>query len=303
MAKKLTNLKITKVSLVDEGACSAAHITLFKHKKGGSEKMTFEEMMNSLTEEQQAVIKAKFDAQNEELEEAKKAFSEKEEELEEAKKAFSEKEEELEEAKKAFSEKEEELEKVKQEKKDLETKASETEEEEDEDTLAIEVNSEDGVTKAKKELTEEEILKNVDSAVREMIQKAKSEAEIHKQAVLKMKEEKEIAEVTEIAKSLSGVGTEETKMVSMLRKAKSLDVELYAEVLKALQVANNIIADSELLKEKGQAGDKAGVDAWAQVDAKADEIAKTRGVSKAKATNIVIDEFPQLYQAYLDSLR
>ena len=290
MAKKLTNLKITKVSLVDEGACSAAHITLFKHKKGGSEKMTFEEMMNSLTEEQQAVIKAKFDAQNEELEEAKKAFSEKEEELEEAKKAFSEKEE--------------ELEKVKQEKKDLETKASETEEEEeDEDTLAIEVNSEDGVTKAKKELTEEEILKNVDSAVREMIQKAKSEAEIHKQAVLKMKEEKEIAEVTEIAKSLSGVGTEETKMVSMLRKAKSLDVELYAEVLKALQVANNIIADSELLKEKGQAGDKAGVDAWAQVDAKADEIAKTRGVSKAKATNIVIDEFPQLYQAYLDSLR
>ena len=92
-------------------------------------------------------------------------------------------------------------------------------------------------------------------------------------------------------------------MVSMLRKAKSLDVELYAEVLKALQIANNIIADSELLKEKGQAGDKAGVDAWAQVDAKADEIAKTRGVSKAKATNIVIDEFPQLYQAYLDSLR
>ena len=285
MAKKLTNLKITKVSLVDEGACSAAHITLFKQKKGGSE-MTFEEMMESLSEEQQAIIKAKFDAQNEELEKAKEECSEKEQELEEAKKAFSEKEE--------------ELEKVKQEKKDLETKASETEEEED---LAIEADSEDGVTKAKKELTEEEILKNVDPAVREMIQKAKSEAEVHKQAVLKMKEEKEIAEVTEIAKSLSGVGTEETQMVSMLRKAKSLDVELYAEVLKALQVANNIIADSELLKEKGQSFAGNDVDAWSKVDAKADEIAKTRGVSKAKATNIVIDEFPELYQAYLDSLR
>ena len=288
MAKKLTNLKITKVSLVDEGACSAAHITLFKQKKGGSE-MTFEEMMESLSEEQQAIIKAKFDAQNEELEKAKEECSEKEQELEEAKKAFSEKEE--------------ELEKVKQEKKDLETKASETEEEEEEDDLAIEADSEDGVTKAKKELTEEEILKNVDPAVREMIQKAKSEAEVHKQAVLKMKEEKEIAEVTEIAKSLSGVGTEETQMVSMLRKAKSLDVELYAEVLKALQVANNIIADSELLKEKGQSFAGNDVDAWSKVDAKADEIAKTRGVSKAKATNIVIDEFPELYQAYLDSLR
>ena len=289
MAKKLTNLKITKVSLVDEGACSAAHITLFKQKKGGSE-MTFEEMMESLSEEQQAIIKAKFDAQNEELEKAKEECSEKEQELEEAKKAFSEKEE--------------ELEKVKQEKKDLETKASETEEEEEEEAdLAVEADSEDGVTKAKKELTEEEILKNVDPAVREMIQKAKSEAEVHKQAVLKMKEEKEIAEVTEIAKSLSGVGTEETQMVSMLRKAKSLDVELYAEVLKALQVANNIIADSELLKEKGQSFAGNDVDAWSKVDAKADEIAKTRGVSKAKATNIVIDEFPELYQAYLDSLR
>ena len=292
MAKKLTNLKITKVSLVDEGACSAAHITLFKQKKGGSE-MTFEEMMESLSEEQQAIIKAKFDAQNEELEKAKEECSEKEQELEEAKKAFSEKEE--------------ELEKVKQEKKDLETKASETEEEEEaeaeDDDLAIEADSEDGVTKAKKELTEEEILKNVDPAVREIIQKAKSEAEVHKQAVLKMKEEKEIAEVTEIAKSLSGVGTEETQMVSMLRKAKSLDVELYAEVLKALQVANNIIADSELLKEKGQSFAGNDVDAWSKVDAKADEIAKTRGVSKAKATNIVIDEFPELYQAYLDSLR
>ena len=287
MAKKLTNLKITKVSLVDEGACSAAHITLFKQKKGGSE-MTFEEMMESLSEEQQAIIKAKFDAQNEELEKAKEECSEKEQELEEAKKAFSEKEE--------------ELEKVKQEKKDLETKASETEEEEEED-LAIEANSEDGVVKDKEKLTEEEILKNVDPAVREMIQKAKSEAELHKQAILKMKEEKEIAEVTEIAKSLSGVGTEETQMVSMLRKAKSLDVELYAEVLKALQVANNIIADSELLKEKGQSFAGNDVDAWSKVDAKADEIAKTRGVSKAKATNIVIDEFPELYQAYLDSLR
>lgn len=278
MAKKLTNLKITKVSLVDEGACSAAHITLFKQKKGGSE-MTFEEMMESLSEEQQAIIKAKFDAQNEELEEAKKAFSEKEEELE----------------------------KVKQEKKDLETKASETEEEEEEDEeeddLAIEANSEDGVTKAKEELTEEEILKNVDPAVREMIQKAKSEAEVHKQALIKMKEEKEVAQLTEIAKSINNVGTEEAQLVSMLKKAKSVDVEFYNEVLKTLQVANNIIADSELLKEKGQSFAGNDVDAWSKVDAKADEIAKARNVSKAKATNIVIDEFPELYQAYLDSLR
>lgn len=262
MAKKLTNLKITKVSLVDEGACSAAHITLFKHKKGGKD-MTFEELMKSLNEEQQAVIKAKLDEQTAELTKTKEKCSQAEQDLE----------------------------KAEQEKKDLETKVSELEGE---------------VEKSKQkqhEPSEEEVLKNVDPAVREIIQKAKSEAEIHKQAVLKMKEASETAELTNIAKSLTGVGTEETQMVSMLRKAKSLDSELYNEVLKALETANNIIADSELLKEKGQSGHDDSVDAWAKVDAKADEIAKSRNISKAKATTVVIEEFPQLYQEYLDSLK
>ena len=225
--------------------------------------MTFEEIMESLSEEQQAIIKAKLDEQNAELTKAKEECSQKEQDLE----------------------------KAEQEKRDLETKVSELEGE-------VETAKE-----KQQEPSEEEILKNVDPAVREMIQKAKSEAELHKQAILKMKEESETAELKEIAKSLSGVGTEETQMVSMLRKAKSLDGELYTEVLKALQVANNIIADSELLKEKGQSFAGNDVDAWSKVDAKANEIAKTRGVSKAKATNIVIDEFPQLYQAYLDSLK
>ena len=143
----------------------------------------------------------------------------------------------------------------------------------------------------------------MDPAVKEMIEKSRAEAEVHKQAILKMKEEAETAEISKIAKSLNGVGTEEAQMVTMLKKAKSLDVELYNEVIKALEVANNIIADSEVLKEKGTNVAKGEVDAWAQLDAKADEIAKTRGISKAKATNIVIDEFPALYQAYLDSLK
>ena len=99
MAKKLTNLKITKVSLVDEGACSAAHITLFK-QKGGNEVMTFEEMMAiSLSEEQQSLIKAKLEEQEAELAKSK-------EECEQA---------------------QTELEKAETEKKDLETKVSELE--------------------------------------------------------------------------------------------------------------------------------------------------------------------------------
>ena len=282
MAKKLTNLKITKVSLVDEGACSAAHITLFK-QKGGNEVMTFEKLMAELTEEQQSVIKAKLEEQVSELAKAK-------EECEQA---------------------QSELEKMTTEKKDLETKVSELEAEVEKANEEVHEAKEElekakeaeEVEKAKEDPTEEELLKNVDPAVKAMIEKSRAEAEVHKQAILKMKDEAETAEITKIAKSLSGVGTEETQMVTMLKKAKSVDVELYGEFLKVLEVANNIITDSEVLKEKGTNHAKGEVDAWAQLDAKADEIAKTRGISKAKATNVVIDEFPALYQAYLDSLK
>lgn len=288
MAKKLTNLKITKVSLVDEGACSAAHITLFK-QKGGSEVMTFDEIMANLTEEQQSVIKAKLEEQEAELAKSK-------EECEQA---------------------QTELEKAETEKKDLETKVSELEAEvekakeevqeanaaKEELEKAKEAEEAEEVEKAKEEPTEEELLKNVDPAVKAMIEKSRAEAEVHKQAILKMKDEAETAEISKIAKSLNAVGTEEGQMVTMLKKAKSFDAELYNEFLKVLEVANNIIADGEVLKEKGTNHAKGEIDAWAQLDAKADEIAKTRGISKAKATNVVIDEFPALYQAYLDSLK
>lgn len=56
MATKLKNLVITKVALVDEGSCSDAHIKLFKRKEGGNNPMTIEEILKSLSAEQQTVI-------------------------------------------------------------------------------------------------------------------------------------------------------------------------------------------------------------------------------------------------------
>lgn len=263
MPKKLVNLKITKVSLVDEGACSAAHITLFKQKEGGNKVMNFEELMKSLTEDQQAIIKAKLDSNTADLTKAKTDVDAANVELEKAKK----------------------------DKKDLESKVSELEGEVEKATADNKVQDED------------ELLKSVDPAVREMIQKARQEADVHKQAILKLKDANETVELTTIAKSMNNIGTDETQMVSVLRKAKTANGELYAEVLKVLEVANNIIKDSELLKEKGNSkGDSTG-DAWSAVDAKAEEIAKARNITKAKATSVVLDEFPELYQTYLNEMK
>lgn len=60
MATKLKNLVITKVALVDEGSCSAAHIKLFKRKEGETP-MNFEEILKSLSPEQQSIINAEVE--------------------------------------------------------------------------------------------------------------------------------------------------------------------------------------------------------------------------------------------------
>lgn len=60
MKNKLSNLVITKVAFVDEGSCSVADIKLFKRKPEGGVTMTFDEVLKSLPEDQQAIVKAKM---------------------------------------------------------------------------------------------------------------------------------------------------------------------------------------------------------------------------------------------------
>lgn len=60
MKTKLKNLVITKVALVDEGSCSAADIQLYKRKSEGGNKMTFDEVIKSLPEDQQKIVTAEF---------------------------------------------------------------------------------------------------------------------------------------------------------------------------------------------------------------------------------------------------
>lgn len=54
---KLMDLVITKVALVDEGACSDAHIKLYKRKGQGGTVMDFDSIVKALPEEQQTVLK------------------------------------------------------------------------------------------------------------------------------------------------------------------------------------------------------------------------------------------------------
>lgn len=83
MATKLTNMKITKVAICEDGANSAARINLFKKK--GDLPMNFEEIIKSLTPEQQEVINKACDKMKKETEDAEKEAKEAKEELAKAK--------------------------------------------------------------------------------------------------------------------------------------------------------------------------------------------------------------------------
>lgn len=92
MRNKLTNLVIRKVALVPEGSCSAADILIYKRKPEGGVTMTFDEIIKSLPEDQQAIVKAKLAEEAGKLpegalsaEEATKMKSEHEEALKKAK--------------------------------------------------------------------------------------------------------------------------------------------------------------------------------------------------------------------------
>lgn len=70
MATKLKGLLVDRVDLVDKGANPDAHIMLYKRDSGDiinkkeEKAMTFEELMKSLNDDQQAIIKAELDAKD-----------------------------------------------------------------------------------------------------------------------------------------------------------------------------------------------------------------------------------------------
>ena len=265
MATKLKNLVITKVALVDEGSCSAAHIKLYKRKEGGSI-MKFEDIMKALTPEQQAVVNA-------EIEKAKTACAE------ESKAALDKAAEDLKAAEdaKALAEQEKE-------------------------------NAMSELNKMKQEAnkSEEDILKNVDPAVRAILEKSRAQAAAAEAAVRKMKEEQDTAEAIAKAKELPNLCTGEEELSSVLKSLKATDEKLFNTVFGIMKSADAVIAKGAAFEEKGTSQEGNGniqkaADAWAKIETAAAEIAKSRNITKEAAVSVVIEEQPDLYRSYLDA--
>lgn len=251
MTTKLKNLVITKVALCDEGACSEAHIQLYKRRNEGGNTMTFEEIMNGLTPTQQAVVKAKM------TEEMKAAADKKETEM-----------------KDKLTTMEADNTKLKEDMKKMKTT---------------------------EEPNEEDILKSVDPAVRALIEKSRLQAQAAEEAVKKMKEEQVNNEAIAKAKTLPSIG-DVNELTELYKSLQAMDPALCKKTFDILEKSEAVIAKSSVFTEVGSSGagtPEAGADAWSQIEKAAMEVAKTRSIAKSKAISVVMEEQPELYQAYI----
>ena len=112
------------------------------------------------------------------------------------------------------------------------------------------------------------------------------------EAVRKAKEAEAQAEAVAKAAELKALPIEQQKLVGVLKGASP-------ELLEVLTTINAAV-DSSVLGEVGKnSPGTVGTDAWDKIEAKAAEIVKAKGVSKAKAISLAVEENPDLYKEYL----
>ena len=139
---------------------------------------------------------------------------------------------------------------------------------------------------------EEETLKAMPEEARELFTKMKAQKDAAEEAVRKAKEAEAQAEAVAKAAELKALPIEQPKLVGVLKGASP-------ELLEVLTTINAAV-DSSVLGEVGKNNTgTVGTDAWDKIEAKAAEIVKAKGVSKAKAISLAVEENPDLYKEYL----
>lgn len=285
MLTLLDNLVVDRVDFVDEGACSAAFIELFKRKEP---RMNFTEILSKMKPEHAEVIKQEVNTQVDQLEKAKA-------DLDAANATISEQTDQLAEANDALAKAKEELDKANEELEILKAKESESE------TCTCEgeadgegVCKECGKPKKGAGFDETEVLKSMPEGIRAEFIKMREQKEAAEEQVRKAAEEKAEAEAIAKANTLKSLPVEQEKLVAILKGCSQ-------EVVDVLTAAATAI-DEAVLDEVGKARRDTGGsdDAWAKIEAKAEEVAKRDNVTKQKAISIVIKENPDLYKGYLN---
>ena len=279
----LEDLVIDRVDLVDEGANSAAFIELYKRKER-SATMDIKEILSKMKPEHSAVIQAELDKLSGEVTKTKEDLATVTTECSTAKQDLEKAKEDLKAANEGKEKAESELETLKAK----ESEECECDGEADENGMCKVC----GKPKKKAAFDEEETLKSMPAAARAMFIKMRTQKEAAEEEVRKAKDAEAQAEAVAKAAELKALPIETDKLVGVLKNCSTEMVDVLTTIKAAIE--------GTVLDEVGKSnpGSK-GADAWAKIEAKADEIAKRDNVTKQKAVSIAIKENPDLYKEYL----
>lgn len=287
----LEDLIVNRVDLVDEGANSAAFIELYKRKER-SESMDVKEIISKMKPEHASVVQAAIDSAAEELKKAKEDLTAAIGERDTAQQELGKAKEDLKAANEDLKNTKSELDTLKAD------MPCECDGEADENGMCKVCGK---PKKAKTKGTgfdEEETMKSMPEAAREMFAKMKAQKEAAEAEVRKAKDAEKTAEAIAKAKELKAIPVEHDKLVGILKNADANLFDLLTVVNAAIE---GTVLDEVGKSHTGGATGKSEADAaWAKIEAKADEVAKRDSITKAKAVSVVIKECPELYKEYLE---
>lgn len=277
----LTDLVINRVDFVDEGADSAAFIELIKRKeKDGN--MTVQEILAKMKPEHREAIEAEISAAKEEVSKAKTAAEEATQRADTAEADLAKAKEDL---AKACGAKDSKVDKeCEGEEKDPECKEGEGKTEDSETEKA----------KSGSSFDETEVIKSMPKAAQELFKTLKAQKEAAEEEVRKAKDAEEIAKARQTAKSLKAIPVEEDVLVGILKSADQNVIDVLTTAAEAI--------GATVLSEVGKSktSDDTSADAWSKIEAKANEISKSTGMTLQKAISQVVKENPGLYKEYLE---
>lgn len=284
MATLLENLVIDRVDLCDEGANSEAFIELFKRKERSG--MDVQEILSKMKPEHSKVIQDAIDASAASLTEAQDSIASITKERDEAATALETVKKELEEAKKA-------LEDLKASGDDDDDDSNHPDDCDCPGCKAKRANK-DRKSSGNASFDSTETFKSLPAEAREYLTTLKTQKEAAEAELRKSREEKVEAEAIAKAQSLKAIPVDQDKLVGILKTATP-------ELIELLEVINGAI-EGTVLGEVGKSSSNtaSSTDAWSKIEAKADELAKSSNISKAKAVSEVIRDNPDLYREYLE---
>ena len=257
----LEDLVIDRVDLVDEGANSAAFISFYKRKER-SDTMELQEIIGKLEPAHADVVKATLEALTGDVTKATETIKALTAERDEATQKLATAEDDLKTANDDLANAKEEL-------------------------GSLEAN--------KAAFDEEETIKGLPDNVRKFVETMKAQKEAADEVVRKAMENEKQATAVAKAAELKSLPVEQEKLVAIIKGASP-------ELLEVLTSINKAVEESVLnvVGKSNPGSNSTSNEAWGKIEAKAKEIAKTDGISKAKAISKAVNDNPELYKQYLE---